>query len=336
MNKKKTLLISFAVVLIIVIIIIVSSEKGEEIFSFVSGGSGPSQTEREVIPPERYVFEKDGDTVSFGDEITCRYGILIDVGSGRVIGEKDGYKKIYPASMTKVLTVLVAYEKCDDLDDTFEITTEITDKMYTINATVAGFSCGEKVTVKDLIYGAVLPSGGDATMALAIYTAGSEEKFADLMNEKCAEIGALNTHFVTSSGLHENNHYTTCYDMALIMNEAMKYEDLREVFIADEYVTSKTPEHPEGIKLSNTLYERIEGSEEFDEKIEIIAGKPGYTDEAHNTLVTVAQVKGKDNYYIFVCADSFDKWTCVYDTLHVYRKYLGVEFDGEYVPKYLR
>ena len=104
-----------------------------------------------------------------------------------------------------------------------------------------------------------------------------------------------------------------------------------------EYVTEPTVQYPDGIHLYHTLlYERLEGSEEFDEKIEVIGGKTGFTEEAGNCLVTMAKVLSTGKRYIFVCAGGADKWAPVYDTIHVYRNYLGEHFDGEYVPKYMR
>ena len=117
----------------------------------------------------------------------------------------------------------------------------------------------------------------------------------------------------------------------------MDNPDIAAALGSAEYTTAPTEQHPEGIKLMHTLlYERLEGSEEFDDKIEVIGGKTGYTDEAGNCLVTMAKVLSTGKRYIFVCAGGDGKWAPVYDTIHVYRNYLGEHFDGEYVPKYLR
>ncbi len=292
----------------------------------------------EPEPPKYPYSERTADTKEFADdEISCRNAILIDVDTHTVIAEKGGDDRIFPASMTKVMTVLTAASKCSDLNEKFTMTEEIVAPLLSQNATSAGFEPGEEITVKDLIYGALLPSGADGTGGLAAYTSGSEEEFAKAMNEKAAELGLKGTHFSNASGLHAEDHYSTCQEIAIIFEAAMDDPDIAAALGAWEYVTSSTSQHPEGIHLIHTLLgERLEGSEEFDEKIEVIGGKTGYTDEAGNCLVTMARVASTGKRYIFVCAGGDGKWAPVYDTIHVYRNYLGEQFDGEYVPKYMR
>lgn len=279
---------------------------------------------------------RNDSTVTLTNEIECQYGILIDLENNTVLADKSGDERIFPASMTKVMTILVSAENCENLEDTFTMTNEIVSPLAAQNAAVAGFAPGEKITVLDLLYGAALPSGADATKALAEYTAGSEEEFAKLMNAKCDELKLTGTHFVNSSGLHDDNHYSTCHDIALIMKAAMANETAKKVLSTYQYTTSKTTEHPDGITLTSTIFSRVEGSEEFDEKIEIVGGKTGYTGEAGQCLVTCAKVAETGKEYIFATAKGETKWKPVYDTIYVYRHFLGVAYDGEYVPKYMR
>ena len=155
--------------------------------------------------------------------------------------------------MTKVLTVLVAAEQITEkqLDDTFTMTLEITDYAYVNDCSSVGFLDGEKVTVRDLFYGTVLPSGGDAAVGLATYIAGSQEAFVDLMNEKLDELGLSDSaHFTNCVGLYDKNHYCTMYDMAVIIKAAADNEICREIMSAKTYTTSITPQHPEGITIS--------------------------------------------------------------------------------------
>ena len=333
-----------AVLLIIFILIILLIPKGKK---NVEAASVPTEEPTTPVtveaepedPPEperpvRTYASRTDDTVKFGDEISCRNGILIDLETNTIIAEKGGDDRIAPASMTKVLTALVAMENCTDPDDTFEMPYEVLAPLFAEGASVAGFDTGEKVTVRDMLYGALLPSGADGTGGLAFYTAGSAEAFADLMNKKCAELGLTGSHFVTSSGLDADGHYSTCHDIAVIFEAAMDNEEVARAMGTPEYTTSKTDKHPDGIELHHTLlYERLEGSEEFDEKIEVIAGKTGYTDHALNCLVTMAEVKSTGKRYVFVCAGGDGKWAPIFDTIHVYRKYLGVHYDAEFVPK---
>ena len=297
----------------------------------------PVETEAPEEPPKASGYaNRTENTVALGTTIDCKNAILIDLESNTVVAEKGGDEKIYPASMTKVMTALVAIEHCDNLDATFTVTNEIIAPLAAANASVAGFTPGEQVTVRDLLYGTILPSGADGTGALAVFVSGSEEEFAKLMNEKCEELGLTGTHFSDASGLHKDDHYSTCHDIALIMKAALENETLREILGTDEYTTSKTPEHPDGIPLQSTMYSRVDGKEEFDDKIEIIGGKTGYTEEAGNCLVSAARVAGEEKTWIFVCAGGESKWKPIYDTIHAYRTFLGIKYDGEYVPKYMR
>lgn len=285
-----------------------------------------------AVPAVTYA-SRSAATALLGDEIECRNAILIDVKGNTVVAEKGGDDRIFPASMTKVMTALVAVENCESLDETATVPYEVVAPLAAENATVAGLSPGDEVTVRDLVYGALLPSGADATGTLAVHFAGSEAEFAELMNKKCAELGLKNTHFANASGLHDDNHYSTCHDIAVIMEAAMQNEFLREVLGTYEYTITSAASRPEGLTVYSTVFSRVEGSEEFDGKISIIGGKTGYTGEAGQCLVSAARVEGRDNTYIFVCAGGESRWKPVYDTIHVYRTYLGVKYDGEYVPK---
>ncbi len=339
-NGKGPLIAALLIVAVIVLVLLLVIPK--TVGKMPEGTATDTVTETEKIteteaPPEperpKYSYAARTDkTVQLGAEIDCAHAILIDVDAGEIIAEKGGDEVIYPASMTKVMTALAAIEKCKSLDDTFTMTYEIVSDAFQANATVAGFVNGEVVTVKDLLYGSILPSGADGTRGLAEYTSGTEEAFAEVMNAKCADLGLKNTHFSNSSGLHAADHRTTCHDMAIIMEAAMDNETVAAALGAAEYVTSKTTEHPDGIALHHTLlFDRMDGKSEFDSKIEIIGGKTGYTGEAGNCLVTMARVVSTGKTYVFVCAGGETKWKPVFDTIHVYRKYLGEHYDGEYV-----
>ena len=165
-------------------------------------------------------------------ELYSEHAILIDLETNTVIAEKDPDAKIYPASMTKVMTALVACEQITDWDATFTMTQAIIDPLFLSDATMAGFVNGEEVSMTDLVYGALLPSGAEATEALAQTIAGSTEGFVALMNEKAAELGLTNTHFVNDSGLHDENHYTTVREMAVILEAAMANERCRAALSA--------------------------------------------------------------------------------------------------------
>ncbi|NLG02568.1 MAG: D-alanyl-D-alanine carboxypeptidase, partial [Clostridia bacterium] len=135
-------------------------------------------------------------TLSLGADIVSEHAILVDESQNLILAQKDAQTKIWPASMTKVLTVLVAAEHVTDLDDTFTMTLDITDYSYVNDCSNVGFLEHETVTVRDLFYGTILKSGADAAVGLATYVAGSHEAFVDMMNEKLDELGMSDTaHF---------------------------------------------------------------------------------------------------------------------------------------------
>ena len=285
-----------------------------------------TQPTEEAIPvvataEEKYPYPKtDGDIKKIGKFIKSEYAVLVNVKDNAVVAGKNYDKKISPASLTKILTLLVAVENCQNLDDTFTITTDITDPLFIARASVAGFLNNETVTVRDLLYGAILPSGADATAALSIYTAGSEKKFAQMMTEKAKEIGLKNANFTNSSGLYGEKHYCTVLDMAQILKVAMENNTCRQVLSAVNYTTTKTKQHPDGITLTSTLFSRMVGDECVGAKI--ISGKTGYIDEAGNCIASYS-VSDDGTPYIFVTTNAKGKWNAVFDHINVYSKYVG-------------
>ena len=186
--------------------------------------------------------------------------------------------------MTKVMTVLVAAEHIENWDETFTMTQSIIDPLFLADASMAGFVHGEEVSMTELLYGAVLPSGAEATEALAIVTAGSEEAFAALMNEKAQELGLKDTHFVDASGLHDENHYTTLSDMAIIMQAALDNPHCREVLTSVNHTSPATTQNPEGVAMTNRFLYRIRPQQTGN--VDIQAAKTGYTAQAMNCCVS--------------------------------------------------
>ncbi len=236
----------------------------------------------------------DASTVWLGSEVQSEYAVLLDMTEGRVVAAKNPLAQANPASITKVMTLLVAVENITDLDGTFTMSYTIIDPVYTQEASVTGLLSGETVRLRDLLYGCILPSGADAAIALATHVAGSEEAFAELMNRRAAELGATATHFTNASGLHGREHKTTAMDMALIMAAAMENEVCREVLMTRRYTSPSTSYHPEGLLWESTLFGRIASDDH-----RILAGKTGYTDQAMNTLVTYT-VGADKHEYVFV------------------------------------
>lgn len=272
-----------------------------------------------------YEAEATEETLYLSDEIVSNYALLIDLDSDNILAQKSAKQIINPASMTKILTVLVAAEHVTDLDDTFTMTLEITDYSFVNDCSNAGFLDGEVVTVRDLFYGTVLPSGGDAAVGLATYVAGSQEEFVKLMNDKLKELGLSETAHVTNCvGLYDEDHYCTVYDMAMILEAAIENEFCREVLSAHTYNTSVTEQHPEGILLSNWFLRRIEDK---DTGGVVMCGKTGYVVESGNCAASYAiDHAGKE--YICVTADSTSSWRCIYDHVALYKQFATGEADA--------
>lgn len=288
---------------------------------------GDSQPEE----PQPEVFEAFSTSVTAGfwDDIVSQYGVLIDVESQTILAGKDYRSRINPASMTKILTVLTAAEilGISDgteavLDDTFTMTIEITDYSYINDSSIAGFSVDEEVSVRDLFYGTVLPSGADAAVGLAVYAAGSHEAFVELMNGKLEEMGLSDsTHFTNCVGLYDENHYSTVYDIAVILKEAADNPFLRQVLSAHTYNTALTEQHPEGILLSNWFLRRIE---DRDTHGEVLCGKTGFVNQSGNCAASLSvDMNGRE--YLCVTAGSSSSWQCIADQQMLYVKYLPAE-----------
>lgn len=267
-----------------------------------------------------YSAQATFDTKQIGAEVDSSYAILIDLETGNILAQKAADTIINPASMTKVLTVLVAAEHVNNLDDTFTITLNETDYSYINDCSSVGFAENEVVTVRDLFYGTILPSGGDAAAALAAYVAGSREAFVDMMNEKLEELGLSDTaHMTNCVGIYDENHYCTVYDMAMIMEAALDNDLCREVLSAHTYTTSSTEQHPEGITISNWFLRRIEDK---DTGGEVICAKTGYVNEAGSCAVSYGRdVNGRE--YICVTADADGTWKCIYDHVALYKEASG-------------
>lgn len=268
---------------------------------------------------EGYTAETTNATKAVSSEdVISEYAILMDASNGTIVAQRDAKTIINPASMTKILTVLVAAEHVTNLDEEFTITLEFTDYAYVNDCSSVGFLDGEKVTIRDLFYGTILPSGGDAAVALATYVAGSHEAFVDMMNAKLEELGLSETaHFTNCVGLYDKEHYCTVYDMAMIMKAAAENDLCREVMSARKYTTSATEQHPDGILISNWFLRRIEDKETGGE---VLCAKTGFVNQSGSCAASYA-VSDAGVPYICVTAKSTSSWKCIYDHVALYSQY---------------
>jgi D-alanyl-D-alanine carboxypeptidase len=171
------------------------------------------------------------------EDIRGEAAILIDADTGSVLFEKNANEKLYPASTTKIMTALLALEY-GHLDDTVTVPKSIT--KLPKDSSLVPLKPGEKLTMRDLLYGLMLPSGNDAAVTIATKVAGSVDKFVKMMNEKAQALGCTETQFKNPHGYQNKAHYTTASDLALIAQEAMKNETFREIVSAKSYTIPKT------------------------------------------------------------------------------------------------
>ncbi len=242
--------------------------------------------------------EAPAEEMLLPEELASRNAILVRLDDEKVLLEKKSEERIYPASLTKIMTVLVAVEEIDDLGDCIELPEDIFPELYASNASLAGFEPGEEVSAKDLLYGSLLPSGAEASIGLAILTAGSEENFVELMNEKAKMLGMDDTRFANATGLHDDQHYTTAADLVLLLCAALENEAFREVFTAKSHCTKGSGCHPEGMTFYSTMFSKME--QDSFEGGKILGGKTGYTKEAGLCLASLAEKNGEE--YILITA----------------------------------
>lgn len=240
-----------------------------------------------------YFFTCDIINAATKDEnlptLYCNDNILMDAETGNVLFEKNGYSKIYPASTTKVLTAILVLENLP-LDEKV-VASQRAINSVPIGSSVMGIKQGEIFSVENLLYGLILPSGNDAAIVLAEAVSGNVDDFVVLMNSKANEIGCLNTHFSNPHGFYDESHYSTPYDMALILKYAMKYDEFRKIAQTKSWelpITNKT-DTTRTLKNNNRL---------LDEDYSIfypyaLGGKTGYTIESRGTYIGYAKKDDK-------------------------------------------
>ena len=227
--------------------------------------------------------------------------VVIDMDGGRIIADHN-MKSIYrPASTTKILTALVVLENVDDLSEklTFShdaVATNLTEDSSTLTPVAAE---GEKMTVRDALYGMLLSSGNECANALAEYVAGSNDAFAKMMNDKAKEIGCRDSHFTNPSGLDDDDHYTTAYDLALIMMSAMENPDFLKIDTSAKHTIQATNKC-DTTRLCVMGHKMISGEYDYPG---VIAGKTGCTELAGRVLVTVCEKNGSRVLVVIMHAD---------------------------------
>ena len=222
---------------------------------------------------------------SQNDDYSSKYIVVLDRENKSIEYKKNEKSKAYPASLTKIMTTIVALENIEDISKVAPIDVDTYKRMVENNASLAGFYGKERVTYRDLLYGTILPSGGEAANSLAINISGSVDKFVELMNKKASELELKNTHFTNAEGLHDELQYTTAEDMAKILDYALDNRDFKAIFTKETFKTTSTVDHQEGIILSSTVLSNL--LEVKQEGFKILGGKSGTTEKAGECWATL-------------------------------------------------
>ena len=222
-----------------------------------------------------------------GPEIIGENAIVMEVNSGTVLYERGAHEQYYPASITKILTALLAVENNDpDEEVTFSY-----DSVHKTEGSSISRDVGEIMTLEECLYGLMLNSANECAYAVAEHVGGTYENFIKMMNDRAKALGCENTNFVNPHGLTEEEHLTTCYDMALIAREAFLNEEFRVITGSKRYQIPPTNKHPEDITYLINKQKMLWENEEYYYE-DCIGGKTGYTEAAGSTLVTYAERDG--------------------------------------------
>ncbi len=304
---RLTALLTLIAAALILITILTKSPSFESAFnSFIGNGiyntffmNGKGSNETEISM--RLLKKESGPVIEkeivdlFSPVIYSQNAILIRLSDMAVIYEKNSTQVNFPASLTKVMAALVAIDYMTDYNQLVLITEENINYTVEENASVAGFLSGEEIKAKDLLYGSLIASGADASIAISQIVTGiddihkAEEAFVILMNKKAVSMGLTDTHFMNSTGLHDPKHYTTAYEMAQIFAAAVKTPLLRDILITKKYTISPTNKHPSGLTFKSTVESSFKKA-----KLDmgfVSGGKTGYTPEARLCLATLATLE---------------------------------------------
>ena len=231
---------------------------------------------------------------------------LFDINNVQTEYAYQMHAKIYPASTTKILTALVAIEN-SDLSETVTVSKNASSTSFAWDEQTCGIKEGDILTLEDLLYGLLLYSGNDTAVAIAEHVGGSVDAFAEMMNAKAKELMATNSHFTNPSGLYDDNHYTTAYDLYLIFNECLKHDEFVNIISTDSYtaeITKADSSEKTTLTWEPTNYYAL-GEAEAPEHVTVIGGKTGTLKAAGNCLILMAEDANQNPYISVVMgADS--------------------------------
>lgn len=250
-------------------------------------------------------------------QTSAKSAIVIEAKTGRVLFEKNKDEKLAMASTTKIMTALIACENTTSFDEIVEVN----DSAVGIEGTSMYLRKGEKLTIKELLYGLMLPSGNDAAVALAYHFGGTEEKFVEMMNEKAKALNLKNTHFANPHGLDAKGHYTSAHDLAIITAEALKNETFKEISSTKNItITGSKINEPRFLFNKNKLLKTLEGCNGV---------KTGFTDNAQRCFVCSCERDGMTLISVVLnCGPMFEESASLMNS--AFEKYKMREILPEY------
>jgi D-alanyl-D-alanine carboxypeptidase (penicillin-binding protein 5/6) len=258
------------------------------------------------------VSAQDSETGINADGISGTEILLTGTTDHTVISAYNVYKQMPPASITKILTALVALKYGGDLDQQITLNDDVYVSVW--DAQVCGFEAGDVISLRTLLYSMLVYSGNDAANAIASAVGnGDIAAFCDMMNEEAASLGATQTHFVTPNGLDDPDHYTTAYDLYLIFNECLKYDVFKDAISQSSYTATYIHNGEEYSQTWHSTNYYLLGYKSPPEGVSVIGGKTGTTDNAGMCLILYVEDE-EGNGYISVLLGCIDKDT-LYDSM---------------------
>ena len=243
------------------------------------------EEEQRALPIASNSYENWPD----GPAVGAEGAILMEAQTGTILYEKNIHERLYPASTTKILTCLIGVEQCQ-MDETVTMSKEAVFSIPRDSSNV-GLDVDEQITAEQCLYAILVGSANEAANALAEHVSGSMDAFVDLMNERAAELGCENSHFVTTNGLHDEEHYTTPYDLALIAQKFFDNELLCKMSSTATYYIPQSPTQPDDDLYINTHNKMLFPGGKYNYEY-LVGSKTGYTDNARQTLVSCAEKDG--------------------------------------------
>lgn len=276
------------------------------------------QKSETVVPESIETKEepKPEEIINLSQEMYSKNYILENVTTGQVILEHDSKVRVPIASLTKIMTAHILLDKVKDLNDRVTMDPQVIEALNAEGASMAGFLPNESVSVKDVLYGVILPSGADATTLTSNYISGSEAAFAEEMNRYAEKLGMKDTHFLNASGLHQEGHYSTVDDLRILLTEALKNNDFYDVFTTFDYQGEPCPLLGAGYTMQST----VSKSDLSINNGVIVGGKTGFTNEAALCLASIAEINGQLYMFISTGASDYspDGPPHISDARHVY------------------